>query len=76
MNSDIPWEFMCLPTDLGGTAEVAEALGCPRQQVYSLRRRKDFPKPVHTVRATPLWFMGDIKVFALTWKRRKSSTKA
>lgn len=59
----------------GGTAEVAAYLDCPRQQIHSLRRLKHFPQPVFTLRATPVWDMGEVSVFKTTWKRhpKKSS---
>lgn len=56
--------------DIGGTAEVASILGCPKQQIYALRRRSDFPKPFLMLAATPLWDLKEIKLFASTWKRR------
>jgi predicted DNA-binding transcriptional regulator AlpA len=58
-----------VPT-LAGTAEVAQALGCKKQQVYALRRREDFPEPVMVLAATPIWMMEDVESFAATWKRR------
>lgn len=56
--------------DIGGTAEVAKALGCPKQQIYALRRRSDFPRPFVILASTPLWDLKEIKLFASTWKRR------
>ena len=58
-------------TLLGGTAEVAAILGCPKQQIHALRKRKDFPVPVWQVAATPLWNLDDIRAFGATWVRRK-----
>lgn len=57
-----------------GTAEVAMILGCPKQQIYTLRKRKDFPMPLRTLAATPLWNAIDIKNFADTWVRRKTKS--
>lgn len=57
-----------------GTAEVADILQCPKQQIYTLRKRKDFPKPIRTIAATPLWHAEDIRAFASTWVRRKPKT--
>lgn len=54
-----------------GTAEVAAILECPKQQIYTLRRRKDFPQPLRVIAATPLWNMADIQTFKATWVRRK-----
>lgn len=58
---------------IGGTAEIAELLGCPKQQVFALRKRKDFPKPLRVLAATPLWNLDEIRTFATTWVRRKST---
>jgi predicted DNA-binding transcriptional regulator AlpA len=59
------------PTMLGGTSEVAELLGCTKQQVYSLRRRSDFPPPVITLAATPIWDLREVRNFKLHWRRHK-----
>jgi hypothetical protein len=59
--------------NIGGTAEIAELLGCPKQQIFALRKRKDFPKPIRTLAATPLWDLEEIRLFATTWTRRKST---
>lgn len=58
-----------------GTAEVADLLKCPKQQIYTLRKRKDFPKPIRTIAATPLWDSNEIQTFAATWVRRKKRTE-
>ena len=58
-----------------GTAEVADLLKCPKQQIYTLRKRKDFPKPIRTLAATPLWDSSEIASFATTWVRRKKRTE-
>jgi predicted DNA-binding transcriptional regulator AlpA len=55
---------------LGGTAEVAELLGCTRQQIYSLRQRDDFPEPVTRLAATPVWDLRNVLEFKGTWVRR------
>lgn len=57
--------------NIGGTAEVAELLGCPKQQIYALRKRSGFPRPIKTLAATPLWDLDQIRNFAITWVRRK-----
>lgn len=59
--------------NIGGTAEVAELLGCPKQQIHALRKRANFPKPIRVLSATPLWDLEDVRMFASTWKRRKSA---
>lgn len=57
--------------NIGGTAEVADLLGCPKQQIHALRRKSNFPKPIKQLSATPLWNLDDIREFATTWIRRK-----
>lgn len=63
--------LMVPPEYLGGTAEVAEVLECQRQQLYSLRKREDFPPPVTELAATPVWDLRLISDFKKTWRRRK-----
>lgn len=63
-------------TNIGGTAEVANLLGCPKQQIHALRKRKDFPQPVVTLAATPLWDLDQIREFAKTWTRRRPKAEA
>lgn len=60
-------------TQLGGTAEVAKELSCPKQQIHSLRRRKDFPSPVCKLAATPLWDLREVRSFRDSWKRRNKT---
>jgi hypothetical protein len=60
--------------DILGTAEVAALLECPKQQIHTLRKRSDFPIPVATIAATPLWDRNDIITFKTTWVRRKKSS--
>lgn len=57
-------------TQLAGTAEVAGVLGCAKQQVYKLRQRPDFPQPVATLAATPVWDLREVRDFRDIWKRR------
>lgn len=59
--------------NIGGTAEVAELLGCPKQQIHALRKRANFPKPIRVLSATPIWDLEEIRLFASTWKRRTSN---
>lgn len=77
-NSTLPFEAFIGPVMLDisaviGTAEVAELLGCPKQQIYSLRKRKDFPQPLRIIAATPLWNKADIETFKAGWVRRKKT---
>jgi hypothetical protein len=59
--------------DILGTAEVADILGCPKQQIHTLRKREDFPTPITSVAATPLWDRKSIMSFKSTWIRRKKT---
>jgi hypothetical protein len=58
------------PALLAGTAEVANELQCPKQQLYSLRKREDFPKPITSLAATPVWDIRHIRDFKQSWERR------
>lgn len=62
--------------DIGGTAEVAELLECPKQQIHALRKNPAFPTPVRTIAATPLWLLSDISSFKSNWKRRAKRSAA
>jgi predicted DNA-binding transcriptional regulator AlpA len=62
---------------IGGVYEVAETLGCAKQQIASLRRRSNFPQPVVLLAATPVWDLDEIEEFKQTWVRhgqRKEKT--
>jgi hypothetical protein len=61
--------------DLGGTAEVAALLECPKQQIRSLQRNPRFPQPVAHLASTPLWDLAEVRAFKATWKRRKTTTQ-
>lgn len=60
-------------TDIGGTAEVAALLECPKQQIHALRKNPSFPTPVRTLSSTPIWRLSEVDTFKTTWKRRKKS---
>lgn len=62
--------------EIGGTAEVAETLGCPKQQIHALRHRSDFPKPFKVLASTPLWNLEEVREFGKNWKRRDRATTA
>lgn len=62
--------------NIGGTAEVADLLGCPKQQIHALRKRGDFPQPLRFLAATPIWDLDDIRAFATTWIRRSPKAPA
>jgi predicted DNA-binding transcriptional regulator AlpA len=55
---------------IAGTSEVSDFLDCPKQQIYALRKRPDFPQPVKVLAATPLWDLDEVATFKETWKRR------
>ena len=66
----ISTKFTSVPAEhIGGLAEVASELGCAKQQLYSLRRRKDFPPVICELAATPIWDLRDIRDFGRRWKR-------
>lgn len=60
--------------DLAGTSEVAEFLNCPKQQIHSLQRNPQFPKPVIHLASTPIWDLSEVAVFRAGWKRRKKES--
>lgn len=60
--------------DIGGTAEVATLLECPKQQIHALRRSPKFPAPVRTLAATPIWNLSDIREFKSSWRRRSTTS--
>lgn len=57
---------------LGGTAEVANLLGCRKTQIYALRQKPNFPKPIAILAATPVWDLRDFETFVTP--RRKCLT--
>jgi hypothetical protein len=59
--------------DIGGTAEVAAILSCPKQQIHALLKRSDFPRPITKIAATPIWNLAQVRAFGATWVRRKSA---
>ena len=56
--------------NIGGTAEVAALLECPKQQIHALRKSKNFPIPILILAATPIWRLSEIAEFKKNWKRR------
>jgi predicted DNA-binding transcriptional regulator AlpA len=66
---------MVVETDkLCGTAEVATVLGVLKQRIHTLRKRADFPKPIATLAATPVWNKDDIEAFKVVWRAPKQGT--
>ena len=55
--------------NIGGVAEVAEILGCAKQQIVALRRTAAFPQPVALLASTPLWDLTEVQTFKDSWKR-------
>jgi predicted DNA-binding transcriptional regulator AlpA len=58
--------------DMVGLAEIAELLGCSRQNVRKLvsSSKAAFPQPVHTGGHASLWHMVDVLVWANTRNKR------
>lgn len=56
--------------EIVGMTEVAEMLGVSRQRVSALRSRPEFPAPVQTLAAGPIWRKGDLTTFAEGWQRK------
>lgn len=54
--------------NLCGTAEAAAVLGVVKQRIHTLRKRPDFPQPIVTLAATPLWDKASLLAFKATWK--------
>jgi predicted DNA-binding transcriptional regulator AlpA len=56
--------------DVGGVTEVAQALGIDRRTVWKYEKiHYDFPRPVHRVAATPLWYIPDVIEWMERYKR-------
>jgi hypothetical protein len=54
------------PSDLVGTAEIAERLGIAQTEtIHAWRRRyPDFPAPVATLKAALIWSWPDVEAWA------------
>lgn len=60
---------MIIDTDnLCGTAEAAAVLGVLKQRIHTLRKRSDFPQPIATLAATPVWDKNTLLTFKASWK--------
>jgi hypothetical protein len=53
-----------------GITEVAEILGVTRQRAHQLSQTTEFPKPIVTLAAGPVWNRHAIDRFKDTWTRR------
>jgi hypothetical protein len=60
---------------LVGVAEVAEILGVTRQRASEISRKRDFPAPLTTLAATPIWLASSVERFAEDWIRRPGRPK-
>jgi hypothetical protein len=56
--------------ELVGTTEIAVMLGISKQRVTTLSKRHDFPMPVQTLAAGPIWRARDLSTFAMGWQRK------
>jgi hypothetical protein len=56
--------------DLLGVAEVAELLGVTKQRASDLARSDDFPSPIATLRAGPIWRRSQLARFVGGWSRQ------
>ena len=56
--------------EIAGVAEVAAMLGISRQRLHALRERHEFPAPVATLAAGPVWRKHDLTTFAEGWHRK------
>jgi predicted DNA-binding transcriptional regulator AlpA len=45
---------------LAGLAELAEILGVTKRTAQRYTKRPDFPKPIATLAATPVWRVSDL----------------
>lgn len=55
--------------NLCGTAEAATVLGVLKQRIHTLRKRPDFPQPIVTLAATPIWDKAALLTFKEGWKK-------
>lgn len=55
---------------VGGVYEISHALNCTKQQIFALRKRDDFPRPLVELAATPVWDIDEVLAFKSTWVRR------
>ena len=62
------------PNNLCGTAEAAAVLGVVKQRIHTLRKRADFPAPLVTLAATPLWDKEALIAFKNAWRKPNQET--
>ena len=56
--------------DLLGVAEVSNLLGWDKRKIATYIKRGVFPKPVHIVKATPLWTEEQIIDYKNNWNKK------
>lgn len=67
--ADYQSERVRFPT-LVGVTEVTQLLGVSKQRLAVLRQRPEFPAPVATLAAGPIWRADDLSTFADGWRRQ------
>jgi hypothetical protein len=56
--------------DLVGVSELADLLHVTKQRISKLAATGDFPRPIATLAAGPIWRKNAIARFAEAWERR------
>jgi len=56
--------------ELLGVAEVQEMFGVSKQRLATLRKRPDFPEPIASLRAGPIWTAPSLSRFLKSWARQ------
>lgn len=56
--------------DVVGSGEVLELMGISKQRLWQLRQTDDFPQPMVTLSATPIWMRAAIESFMERWNRK------
>lgn len=56
--------------DVIGSGEVLEVMGISKQRLWQLRQTDDFPQPMVTLSATPIWMRAAIESFMERWNRK------
>ncbi len=61
---------------LVGITEIAELADVSRQRASALQKRPGFPAPVASLRAGPVWALGQVTRFIDEWPRRNGRPKS
>lgn len=57
--------------DIVGSGEVLEFLGISKQRLWQLRNSGEFPEPMVSLSATPIWLRGAVEAFRdRSWNRQ------